>query len=106
MSIFKGLHICGPATNDYMRWEDESEKRFKRGERQSQCGGCGKWYWPSWTADVEKHVECKAPKCATCHSLNVIDITRKIGKRTAIVIGVKCLNCHASRLFKSVPPPI
>ena len=31
---------------DYLKWFDDAEKRTKRGEIQSQCTECKKWFWP------------------------------------------------------------
>lgn len=34
----------------YLQWHYDSERRFKRGERQRQCPSCGLWFWADeWT---------------------------------------------------------
>ncbi len=99
-NLFKGLHICGPATNDYMRWEDESATRHKRGERQKECGGCGKWYWPEWEENVAQHADCKAPTCAKCGSRDLTYMTRAVSKKDLLAFGTRCLACGEERRFK------
>ncbi len=29
----------------YLQWHYDSERRFKRGERQRQCPACSLWFW-------------------------------------------------------------
>lgn len=38
------VYLC---ETSYGRWIEESERRYRRGERQTYCSVHGGWHWPS-----------------------------------------------------------
>jgi uncharacterized protein with PIN domain len=41
----------------YLTFFSQSDRRYKRGERQTRCRRCFRYYWPRWEWDRGQHVE-------------------------------------------------
>jgi phage terminase large subunit GpA-like protein len=51
-------------TTGYLRFQEESHRRYGRGERQNRCPHCFHYYWPQWPEDAAMHGITVAPDYA------------------------------------------
>ncbi len=42
---------------NYLGWHFEAERRHDRGERQTYCLKCRRWFFSKWLADKRRHLE-------------------------------------------------